>query len=974
MQSTSSHVSVPSDLRVLIDEVFGELRTTGNWPLRVTLEQRYRQDKRRSLSELCDKWREYHSTGWGDNAARFLLTGRAMRVALSETSWLAPIGKLLRVAAERFVAEYKATRATKSRLVYADFREGVSTDAEAWSLALGTCALQIASGHTIDPDCAVHQQHDQYVEFGEAVLRFLAVRSVDDLARRLDEEADSQRIAEGDEVRGLLRWVWDNTSPNGMGPAYLDAVIAGVGERFVPDVLRTAENQNLLHRENQSADETRLALRFDGLLRIATEQEKQQLAVLVGALASLCGTEANVAKVSVETIKRACNLDEERVLPLLAVLATDGWSLVSVNRPDPDGQSVRLYEQLLRCPTECDFDSFIRAREAALTPDDSMASIVLGGTTKQPSRRARGSSARESQDGDADRSKRRTIGAWTLGEQLGRRSGQGRVYAASRSDSNDQFALKKVKLDTDKKRQRFVNEVRQMEQLTSQGAEHVVPIVDANLDEVESGSTTGYYVMPKAHATLEERLAMLRGHVELCLKVGEAVLRGLHAAHANKVVHRDVKPANILFMDDSFDDPRLADFGICLAIDDQDSRPTSVDEFVGPFYFRAPEQELPGREEITPAADLYSFGKVLHHMLTGRQDLRREELDRAFLETELGDERLRRIKDEVLSRVLIHEPKDRIQDAAELRTALERVRLGERSPTSVAVPHRAVRQAFERIIADADSGRYIAAAHAIRQARSDFLSGTGTIDLKPEPVRAFLWSGAALIGFVLAAGQTDGTQLFVDIRQTIEDLLADGRQNPRPQPYGCLAGLLFFGLCFSAHNARSWGVLRAALTCEFEYYHASGRPLRRYGYDIPVMFSADNMAAGAGSQQNHLRNILREPEVAGMLGLADRVDAAFEQTGLLLALRAAKAADSPQGCSLLWGFGEEIDSVVPMLDRFYGDPEYRAGVASAFGEDADTWLRALPERLRHIADAVGRNNWPFANDLRNHKPRAHLVR
>jgi serine/threonine-protein kinase len=94
------------------------------------------------------------------------------------------------------------------------------------------------------------------------------------------------------------------------------------------------------------------------------------------------------------------------------------------------------------------------------------------------------------------------------------------------------------------------------------------------------------------------------------------VLQGLAAAHAAGVVHRDIKPAN-LFLARGHDGavvPKVIDFGV--ARDARQTRTTQTGEVLGTPADMAPEQ-LRGEREVTPAADVWSVGVVLHEMLCG---------------------------------------------------------------------------------------------------------------------------------------------------------------------------------------------------------------------------------------------------------------------------------------------------------------------------------------------------------------------
>ncbi len=95
--------------------------------------------------------------------------------------------------------------------------------------------------------------------------------------------------------------------------------------------------------------------------------------------------------------------------------------------------------------------------------------------------------------------------------------------------------------------------------------------------------------------------------------VGMGLARALAAAHAHGIVHRDVKPANIII--DPQGIPHLMDFGLARELFDEDPGVTAPGMLVGTAYYVAPEQARYG--SASPAADLYSLGAVLYHALAG---------------------------------------------------------------------------------------------------------------------------------------------------------------------------------------------------------------------------------------------------------------------------------------------------------------------------------------------------------------------
>ncbi|MEM9113287.1 MAG: serine/threonine-protein kinase [Myxococcota bacterium] len=111
-----------------------------------------------------------------------------------------------------------------------------------------------------------------------------------------------------------------------------------------------------------------------------------------------------------------------------------------------------------------------------------------------------------------------------------------------------------------------------------------------------------------------EALLDRQGHLspEWAATILRDVLKGLEAAHDRGFVHRDVKPQNILIREDGL--AKLLDFGTVSI--PTNHRLTSIGHIVGTPAYMAPEQT--GDDPITPQADLYSLGVVLHEMLTGR--------------------------------------------------------------------------------------------------------------------------------------------------------------------------------------------------------------------------------------------------------------------------------------------------------------------------------------------------------------------
>ncbi len=199
-------------------------------------------------------------------------------------------------------------------------------------------------------------------------------------------------------------------------------------------------------------------------------------------------------------------------------------------------------------------------------------------------------------------------GRYELGRVIGL-GGMARVHEARDRVLERRVAVKVVpegSLDT-VTRERFVREARS-------SARFVHPNAVAVHDAGEADGTLFLVMELVDGPTLATHLAQ-RGPlpVEEAVRITDGVLAALGAAHSAGIVHRDVKPGNILL--DGQGAVKLADFGIAKRLDDLAGDLTGTGQFIGTPKYLAPEQVA--GEPATPATDVYATGVVLYEMLAG---------------------------------------------------------------------------------------------------------------------------------------------------------------------------------------------------------------------------------------------------------------------------------------------------------------------------------------------------------------------
>ena len=121
--------------------------------------------------------------------------------------------------------------------------------------------------------------------------------------------------------------------------------------------------------------------------------------------------------------------------------------------------------------------------------------------------------------------------------------------------------------------------------------------------EYVDGTTVHDLIVEKKKLTEQEAMPIIR-----------QVAKALQHAHQRGFIHRDIKPKNIMIAKNG--DVKLADLGLARALNDREAAEAEAGRAYGTPYYISPEQ-IRGKKEITPAADLYGLGATLYHMVTG---------------------------------------------------------------------------------------------------------------------------------------------------------------------------------------------------------------------------------------------------------------------------------------------------------------------------------------------------------------------
>lgn len=209
------------------------------------------------------------------------------------------------------------------------------------------------------------------------------------------------------------------------------------------------------------------------------------------------------------------------------------------------------------------------------------------------------------------------FGRYSVHQVLGE-GGMGVVYQAEQENPRRQVALKIIRpgAASPEMLKRFEYEAQMLGRLQHPG---IAQIFEAGVATLDDGSTRPFLAMELVRGSPLTDFAK-SAHLDTPGRLGlfALVCDAVHHAHLRGLIHRDLKPGNILITADG--QPKILDFGIARSAGtvDQRSLHTSVGQIVGTIPYMSPEQAALDPADLDTRSDVYALGVLLHELLTGR--------------------------------------------------------------------------------------------------------------------------------------------------------------------------------------------------------------------------------------------------------------------------------------------------------------------------------------------------------------------
>src|SRR6266536_2390300 len=261
------------------------------------------------------------------------------------------------------------------------------------------------------------------------------------------------------------------------------------------------------------------------------------------------------------------------------------------------------------------------------------------------------------------------------------RGGMAEVYRARDLRLDRIVAVKTLRDDLARDQTFQARFRREAQSAASLNHPSIVAVYDAGEDMV-GPTPVPYIVMEYVDGrTLRDLLREDRRLLpERAMEISDGVLRALDYSHRNGIVHRDIKPGNVMLT--RAGQVKVMDFGIARAVSDSQATMTQTAQVIGTAQYLSPEQAR--GERVDARSDLYSAGCLLYELLTGRppftgdspvaiayQHVRENPIPPSRVDPEIPG-----WADAIVLKAMAKSPADRYQDAAEMRADIQRAMSG----------------------------------------------------------------------------------------------------------------------------------------------------------------------------------------------------------------------------------------------------------------------------------------------------------
>ncbi len=274
------------------------------------------------------------------------------------------------------------------------------------------------------------------------------------------------------------------------------------------------------------------------------------------------------------------------------------------------------------------------------------------------------------------------------------RGGMAEVYRARDIRLDRVVAIKTLRADLARDQTFQARFRREAQSAASLNNPSIVAVYDTG-EDLSSGVPVPYIVMEYVDGRTVRDL-LIEGHrllPERSLEIISGVLRALEYSHQAGIVHRDIKPGNVMVT--RHGDIKVMDFGIARAMSDAQSTMTQTAQVIGTAQYLSPEQAR--GERVDARSDLYSTGCLMYELLTGRppftgdspvaiayQHVRENPIPPSRLDPDIPP-----WADAIVLKAMAKSPNDRYQSAAEMQADIQRAASGMQVAAMAMPPTRA---------------------------------------------------------------------------------------------------------------------------------------------------------------------------------------------------------------------------------------------------------------------------------------------